>query len=82
MLSPVFGSNVAYTVVVQRVAKTLVLYTDSLIVLISGILIGMLNVSSSSLERGRDITLFALYIGLGSSFVSIIYLPVWHVSKV
>lgn len=51
----------AHTVVAQRVAKTPVLYTDSFIVLVSGILIGMSNVYSSSLERGRDLTLFALY---------------------
>jgi hypothetical protein len=52
---------VAHTVVVQRVAKTPVLYTDSLIVLVSGILIGMSNVSSSSLERGRDKTVCSLH---------------------
>jgi len=62
----------------KELEKTPVLYTDSLIVLVSGILIGMSNVSSSSLERGRDKTLFALYIGLGLSLVSIVYFLVWH----
>lgn len=64
----------AHTVVVQRFAQTPVLFTDSLFILISGILIGMLNASSSSLERGRVITLFALYIGLQLSLVPIVHL--------